>query len=54
MSLDEKLKETTKVITIHHKGEINVCTKFPGNPSDCWDILLKTTNVNLLVVQEET
>lgn len=33
---------------------MNVCTKFHCNPSkSCWDILVKATNVNLMVMLEE-
>lgn len=35
-------------------GGLNVCSKFRGNPSDsCYDILLKTTSLNLKVALEE-
>ncbi len=44
----------TKVITVHPEVNINVWTTFHGNPSkSCWDISLKTTNVNLMVAPEE-
>lgn len=37
----------TKLITIHPEGDINVCSKFHGNPFNSrGDISLKTTNVN--------
>lgn len=33
---------------------MNVCTEFQVNPSNgCWDISLKTINVNLMVTLEE-
>ncbi len=36
------------------EGDMNMCIKFHGNPSNTfWDISLKTTNVNLLVAVEE-
>ena len=44
----------TKVITVNPEGGLNVCRKFHCNPSNsCWDILFKTTNVNLVVVLEK-
>ncbi len=41
-------KELLKVITIHLKGDMNVCTKFYGNPVVV-EISLKTTNTNFMV-----
>ncbi len=42
------------VITIHPVGNMNVWTKFHGNPSNsCGEILLKTTKINLMVALEE-
>lgn len=47
-------KEIIKVITIHLEDKMNVCTTISGNPfSSCWDLSLKATNVNLVVVQED-
>lgn len=34
--------------------DMNVCTKFRGNPSNsCQDISPKTTNINIMVALEE-
>ncbi len=44
MALDEKLK-IAKVITIHPERDMDVCTKFNGNPSGSF-ISLETKNVN--------
>ena len=42
-------------MTIHPEGNINVCTKFQGNPSNsCWNISLKTTNHSLMVLLWKT
>lgn len=39
-----------KVIRMHIVKNVNACTKFHGNLSrSCWDISLRTKNVNLLV-----
>ena len=42
----------TKVITIHPEGDINVCAKFHGNPSDA-ETFHSESNVNLMAVLEE-
>ena len=40
--------------TSDHDDERNGCTKLHGNPpNSCWDISLKTTDVNLIVAIEE-
>lgn len=50
----ELWKELTGVVIILPEGNMNVWTKFHGNPSKrWWDISLKTVNVNLLVVLEQ-
>lgn len=48
LSLEEKAGDHT---AIHPEGSMNVCTKFHSNPYySCRDILLKNTNMNLMVV----
>lgn len=43
-----------KVIKIRPEGNMNVWAKLQGNlPNSCQDILLKNTNVNLMVVLKE-
>lgn len=39
---------------IHAKRDMDICNTFPGRPANsCWDISLKTTNINLMVVRKE-
>lgn len=41
-------------MAVHPEVNMNVCTKFHGIPlNDCWDILLRNTNVNLMLAQVE-
>ncbi len=42
-----KVMGSSKVITRHPEGNMNVYAKFHGNPSSSWGISLKTTNKNL-------
>ncbi len=43
-----------KVTAVHPEGNINVCIKFHGKPSNsCRDILLKRKTVNLMVALEK-
>lgn len=52
MVLDEK--SVTRVSAIHPLGNMNVYIKFQVDPSySCWDISLKTKDVNHIVVLEE-
>ncbi len=43
-----KSQRITKEVIIHSEENMNVFTKFHDNQSNCcWDISVKTTNVNL-------
>lgn len=46
-------KWATKVIKIQPKGDMHMCTNFMIIVVFSWDILLKNTNVNLMVALEE-
>ena len=49
-----ELRGSVKVATVQTEEDINIGNKFHNSPSDsCWDISLKTTNVNLMVAVEE-
>ncbi len=49
-----KSQENTKVTTIHHEGDLNVSTRFQGNPSNSYqDISLEIINLDLMVAREK-
>lgn len=50
MALDVERVMRSTVITIHPVSDMNVCIQFHGNPF--WDIVIKTTNVIVMVVLE--
>lgn len=50
-----KVKGSPKLLNFILRGDMNVCTKFYGNPSYNYrDISLKTTNVNFMMALEES